>query len=72
MNQEVLKAINAVSKRLTEVEQKLDQYFLEKHEANSNSIVDTDAAVMELAELISTMTESKTEEEEQENGQDIS
>ena len=30
MNQEVLKAINAVSKRLTEVEQKLDQYFLEK------------------------------------------
>lgn len=56
MTEDVSKAINNLSKRLNEVERKLDQYFLEKHEINSHSIEDTDTAVMELAKIITSMT----------------
>lgn len=56
MTEDVSKAINNLSKRLNEVERKLDQYFLEKHEINSRSIEDTDTAVMELAKIITSIT----------------
>lgn len=56
MTEDVSKAINNLSKRLNEVERKLDQYFLEKHEINSRSIEDTDTAVMELAKIITSTT----------------
>jgi len=72
MNQETAKAINNVSKRLNVVERKLDAYFLQKHLENSNSIVDTDTAVMELGELVSELlgatNTDATEEEETTNG----
>lgn len=56
MTEDVSKAINNLSKRLNEVERKLDQYFLEKHKINSRSIEDTDTAVMELAKIITSIT----------------
>lgn len=56
MTEDVSKAINNLSKRLNEVERKLDQYFLERHEINSRSIEDTDTAVMELAKIITSIT----------------
>ncbi len=57
MTEEIAKAINNLSKKLNAVEQKLDNYFLEKHNINSDSIIDTDTAVMELAELVSQIIE---------------
>lgn len=77
MDQETAKAINNISKRLNAVEHKLDAYFLQKHLENSNSIVDTDTAVMELGELVSELlgvtdtddtTVTTEEEEETTNG----
>jgi len=38
MDPEVLKAIKAVSDRLAEMEQKLDNYFLSLHNENSDAI----------------------------------
>lgn len=61
MTQEVAQAINNVTKRLNEMEQKLDNYFLMKHEENKSAITDTDMAIMELAGLI----ENLSQEEEQ-------
>lgn len=52
MDAEVLKAINNISKRINEVEKRLDDYFSNRHEENSSAITDTDMAVMELAGII--------------------
>lgn len=38
MDSEILKAIKAVNDRVTEMEQKLDNYFLSLHQENSKAI----------------------------------
>ncbi len=40
MDAEILKAINMVSNKIQEVEQKLDNYFLDLHKENSEAIDD--------------------------------
>lgn len=62
MTQEVLKAINNVSKRLNEIELKLNNYFLEKHQTNSDAIIDTDIALMELATQVAKLEEKDRED----------
>lgn len=50
MDKEVAKAINDVYKRINKVEATLEQFMLEKHEKNKESIATIDDAIMELAE----------------------
>lgn len=52
MDKEVAKAINDVYKRINKVEATLEQFMLEKHEKNKESIATIDDAIMELAEII--------------------
>lgn len=56
MDKETAIAINNISKRLSEVERKLEAYFLSKHEENASNIQINDGAIQELAELVSAMT----------------
>ena len=65
MNQEILKAINDLNKRINDIEYKMEKYLLGKHEESKEAITDTDMAVMELAEIIGDM---QNEEEETDNG----
>lgn len=53
MDAEVAKAINNVSKRLNEVESRLDQFFMEKHNESTKSIETTDGGLVEVADLVS-------------------
>ena len=61
MNEETAKAINALSNKVNDMIERLDNFLVDKHNENKQSIEDTDMAVMELAELIS-------KEEEKVNG----
>ena len=56
MDKETAVAINNLTKRINEVERKLESYFLSKHEENASSIEINDGAIQELAELVSAMT----------------
>lgn len=44
MDAEVAKTINDLSKRMTEMEFKLEKFLLSKHEENKNNITDVDGA----------------------------
>jgi len=59
MDSEILKAINNISKRLNNVEQKLEQFLLDKQEVANSGIIDLadiisthDAAIADLAQTI--------------------
>lgn len=53
---EIVKMINDINKRINEVEYKLEKYLLNKHQENEGSITDTDMAVMELANIIESLS----------------
>lgn len=57
MSPDVLKAINDVNKRLNEVERKVENFLLEKHETNAEAIAIAEEAMMELAGAISEISE---------------
>lgn len=63
MDAEVAKAINDLSKRMTEMEFKLEKFLLSKHEENKNNITDVDGAISDLAEIVSEISSSITTEE---------
>ena len=56
MDKETAVAINNLTKRINEVERKLESYFLIKHDENASNIEINDGAIQELAELVSAMT----------------
>lgn len=64
MSPDVLKAINAINKRLNEVEQKVEKFLLDKHEINAEAIAIAEEAMMELAGAISEMSLLASENEE--------
>lgn len=55
MNEEVARAINNLSKRMTDMERKLEAYLLMKHDENASNIQTNDEAIQDLAELVSAM-----------------
>lgn len=66
MNAETLKAINDVSKRLNEVEQKLEKFLLDKQEVTNNGLADIadiinthDEAIVDLAAVVSEIVEQE-------------
>lgn len=61
MDPEVLKLINGVHKRINEVELKLEQFLLSKHETNAEAIAVSEEAVLDLASLVSELVEGKEE-----------
>lgn len=68
MSPDVVKAINAVNKRLNEVERKVENFLLEKHETNAEAIAIAEEAMMELAGAISEMSEMSLGLSEDEEG----
>ena len=56
MDKETAMAINNLSKRMTEMERKLEEFLLNKHDENVANIDTIDNAIQDLAELVSTMT----------------
>lgn len=61
MDMETAKAINNVSKRLNEVEKKLESFLLGKHKENRESIAVTDGGLVDVAEAVSVQDEAITE-----------
>lgn len=59
MDERILKEINYVKKRLNEVEQKLENFLLDKHKDNAEAIAVSEEAVMDLAAMISEIVETK-------------
>lgn len=53
MDKETAMAINNISKRMTEMEQKLEAFLLSKHNENVTNIDTIDNAIQDLAEVIS-------------------
>lgn len=53
MNSEIAKAINTLSKRLFNVEQKLEKFLLDKHNENKERIEVSDGGIIDMAETIS-------------------
>ena len=56
MDKETAMAINNLSKRMTEMERKLEVFLLSKHDENVANIDTIDNAIQDLAELVSAMT----------------
>ena len=56
MDKETAMAINNLSKRMTDMERKLEVFLLSKHDENVANIDTIDNAIQDLAELVSTMT----------------
>jgi len=56
MDKETAMAINNLSKRMTEMERKLEEFLLNKHDENVANIDTVDNAIQDLAELVSAMT----------------
>ena len=56
MDKETAMAINNLSKRMTEMERKLEEFLLNKHDENVANIDTMDNAIQDLAELVSAMT----------------
>lgn len=56
MDKETAMAINNLSKRMTEMERKLEEFLLNKHDENVTNIDTIDNAIQDLAELVSAMT----------------
>ena len=56
MDKETAMAINNLSKRMTEMERKLEEFLLNKHDENVANIDTIDNAIQDLAELVSAMT----------------
>lgn len=50
MTQEIAKAINAVSKKVNDVNQRLDEFFGVLHKKNAEAIEDTEMALTEFYE----------------------
>ena len=53
MDKETAMAINNLSKRMTEMERKLEVFLLSKHDENVADIDTIDNAIQDLAEVIS-------------------
>ena len=53
MDKETAMAINNLSKRMTEMERKLEEFLLNKHDENVTNIDTIDNAIQDLAEVIS-------------------
>ena len=53
MDKETAMAINNLSKRMTEMERKLEEFLLNKHDENVANIDTIDNAIQDLAEVIS-------------------
>ena len=53
MDKETAMAINNISKRITEMERKLEVFLLSKHNENVANIDTVDNAIQDLAEVIS-------------------
>jgi len=53
MDKETAMAINNLSKRMTEMERKLEVFLLSKHDENVANIDTVDNAIQDLAEVIS-------------------
>ena len=53
MDKETAMAINNLSKRMTEMERKLEAFLLSKHDENVTNIDTIDNAIQDLAEVIS-------------------
>jgi len=65
MDSETIKAINNISKRLNRVEQKLEQFLLDKQEISNKgiaelaSIINTqDEAIADLAQIVSEIAQN--------------
>ncbi len=58
MTKETAKAIADVSKKINEVELKLNQYIDMQLKQTNNSLQDSDMAIFELAQLISSKEEN--------------
>ena len=58
MDKEIAKAINDVSRRLTEAEQKIELFLLNKHEQNKEAISITDDGVVDIADILNTHDEA--------------
>ena len=56
MDKETAMAINNLSKRMTDMERKLEEFLLNKHDENVANIDTIDNAIQDLAELVSAMT----------------
>ena len=56
MDKETAMAINNISKRMTDMERKLEEFLLNKHNENVANIDTVDNAIQDLAELVSAMT----------------
>lgn len=61
MDREVAKAINDLSKRMNEMENKLEKFLLEKHEDNKGNI---DAIIEGVDDIASTIVSMQSTEEE--------
>ena len=66
MDSKILKAINNLSKRLNEVEKKLEQFLLDKQELSNEGIIELatiintqDEAIADLAQTVSELTQNK-------------
>ena len=53
MDKETAMAINNLSKKMTEMERKLEEFLLNKHDENVTNIDTIDNAIQDLAEVIS-------------------
>ena len=56
MDKETAMAINNLSKRMTDMERRLEEFLLNKHNENVANIDTVDNAIQDLAELVSAMT----------------
>lgn len=61
IDMQILKAINNVSKRLNEVECKLESFLLDKHEENKEAINISDGGIVDIAEILSIHDEAIAE-----------
>lgn len=57
MDNEIAKAINSLSRKINEVNAKLDEYINMVHAESTESIDTTTSGVLELAELVSGLEE---------------
>lgn len=68
MDAETLKAINDVSKKVTEVERKLEQFLLDRQEVTNGGLVEIadiisthDSAIADLAAVVSEIAEKEAQ-----------